>query len=110
VRIGWLLLALVGISQITMPLTQHLWTWDRYLRGGQDFETGAFLILVSFCLMVVIMRACKSSVEHLLSCLRGPVMRPAPGSRATFLALASPRLQQAVRYPAGTAYSLPLQI
>jgi hypothetical protein len=110
VRIGWLLIALVTLSQITMPLTQHLWTWDRFLHGGQDFETGTFLILISFCLIVVMMRACKSVVERLLACWRRLVARPVLRSPAALLALASPCSQHAVECPSEIAYSLPLQI
>ena len=110
VRIGWLLLALVGLSQITMPFTQHLWTWDRFLHGGQDFETGVFLILISLCLIVVMTRACRSGIERLLACLHrlvaGPLFRPT----AIVLALTSPCSQHAVGSPFEAAKSLPLRI
>jgi hypothetical protein len=109
-RIGWLLLALVAISQISLPLTQHLWAWDRFLHGGQDFETGAFLILVSLCLVIVMMRACKSAIEHLLASLRMLSVRPAPAAPAIFLIVASPCAQQGGEHPYGAIYCLPMQI
>jgi len=36
-----LLLTVAAIELVTMPLTQHLWTWDHFLQGGQDFRTRA---------------------------------------------------------------------
>jgi len=39
---------------MTMPITQGLWSWDKFLHGGQDFELG-LLIIVS-CLGLVLLR------------------------------------------------------
>jgi hypothetical protein len=50
-----LLLLLAAIEVVTMPLTQHLWTWDRFLHGGQDFELG--MLMVVTCLCFVLLRA-----------------------------------------------------
>lgn len=60
-----------------MPITQGLWTWDGYLRGGQDFEVGAFLILSSFCLVLVVARSCESMLECRLTdlCVIGIIPR-----------------------------------
>ena len=69
-RAAFLLLALIAISLTTMPITQGLWAWDGYLHGGQDFEIGAFLILSSFCLVLVVARSCKSVLECRLTDLR----------------------------------------
>src|SRR5947208_506603 len=31
------LLMLIAVSLLTSPFTQGVWTWDRFLHGGQDF-------------------------------------------------------------------------
>jgi hypothetical protein len=109
-QIGWLLLALIAISQISLPLTQHLWTWDRFLHGGQDFETGAFLILVSLCLVIVMVRASKSAILRMFVSLRMHSVRPASAMPATFLIVAFPCAQHAAEQPSGAVYCLPMQI
>lgn len=48
-----MLLLLVAVELITMPLTQHFWTWDGFLHGGPDFETGLFMIVVCMCLVLL---------------------------------------------------------
>jgi len=48
------LLILTFVSVVTSPLTQEVWTWDRFLRGGQDFESGVLLVLVSLCLVLLL--------------------------------------------------------
>ena len=32
-----------------MPLTEHLWTWDKFLRGGPDLEFGLLGITSILC-------------------------------------------------------------
>ncbi len=53
-----------------MPLTQHLWTWDHFLRGGQDFESSLLIIVVSLCLVLVLAHHCQSGVDWLLALQR----------------------------------------
>jgi hypothetical protein len=56
--IGRVLLFLSAMSLGTMPLTQHLWTWDRFLHGGQDFELGELAVLIFLSLVLVL--SCQS--------------------------------------------------
>lgn len=70
-RPAWLLLGLVCICLVSSPVTQHLWAWDGFLRGGQDFETGTLLILISCCLLVVLLQTCKAALKRILAALRG---------------------------------------
>lgn len=65
-RIRLLLLALTAISLVSMPFTQYLWTWDRYLHGGQDFETGVLLILMALSLVLVLTRFGRQNLAGLL--------------------------------------------
>lgn len=60
-RLGRLLLALAAVVLVAMPWTQHMWTWDRFLHGGQDFETGVLLIVTSMCLVLVLAHACRQA-------------------------------------------------
>jgi hypothetical protein len=52
-RLSRLLLLLVAVELVTMPLTQHLWTWDGFLHGGEDFELGLFMAVVCICLVLL---------------------------------------------------------
>lgn len=52
-RLSRLLLLLIAVELVTMPLTQHLWTWDGFLHGGQDFELGLFMTVVCICLVLL---------------------------------------------------------
>jgi hypothetical protein len=64
------LLILIALSLVTMPITEHLWAWDRFLHGGQDFELGALLVLSFLCLVLVLSRQCQKRVESSLSTWR----------------------------------------
>lgn len=66
VWIGRALLILSAVTLITMPLTQHLWTWDHFLHGGQDFELTTLMILDVLCLVLVISLRCKRCIELLV--------------------------------------------
>jgi hypothetical protein len=109
-RVIWFLLGLVTVSLVSMPVTQHLWTWDGFLHGGQDFETGAFLILISFCLVVVLARSCKSSFERMLTAWRALALLRAqePGSASFALEFQFRRAE--LNNPLGAFYNPPLQI
>src|SRR6516162_8709462 len=62
-----LLLILAAVVMIALPFTQQVWTWDRFLHGGQDFETTVLLILTSLCLVLVMARGCRQVIKLLLT-------------------------------------------
>jgi hypothetical protein len=64
---GRLLLVLASVVLIALPFTQQIWTWDRFLHGGQDFETTVLLILTSLCLVLVMARGCRQVIKLLLT-------------------------------------------
>ena len=66
-RAGRLLLFLASIVLIALPFTQHLWTWDRFLHGGHDFETNVLLIVVTLCLVLVMVQSCRQGIRTLIS-------------------------------------------
>ncbi|MGA8531287.1 MAG: hypothetical protein WB622_16335 [Acidobacteriaceae bacterium] len=108
-----LLLGLAFIELITMPITQHFWTWDHFLQGGQDFELGLFIIVTCLCLVLLRAQHCRQKIRHLLafcrffslpfrrSVLRPPIAPPC-------ITAAAPR-DLFLRRPAG-AFLGPLQI
>jgi hypothetical protein len=61
------LLSLTAISLISMPVTQHLWTWDHFLHGGRDFELNTLMILSLLGLVLVLAKSLKHSIDSLLS-------------------------------------------
>lgn len=78
---GRTLLMLATISVITTPLTQHIWTWDHFLRGGQDFETGMLTIVMILCLAVLLSQLCKRHIELLFTLRRGLAFTLNPGEQ-----------------------------
>lgn len=68
--IGRFLVLLAAISMLTMPLTQDIWTWDRFLRGGQDFEAWTFTIVIILCLAVLLSQLCKRRLDLLFAVCR----------------------------------------
>lgn len=55
------LLLLTAILLITTPLTQSIWTWDHFLQGGQDFESGALASLATLLLVFLLAQHLKQS-------------------------------------------------
>jgi hypothetical protein len=53
-----------------MPLTEHLWTWDKFLRGGPDFEFGLLGIASILCLVLVLSQHYKQVINLLLTMRR----------------------------------------
>ena len=68
--IGRLLLVLAAIVVLTMPLTQNVWTWDHFLRGGQDFEAWTFTVVLILCLAVLLSQLCKRRLDLLFAACR----------------------------------------
>jgi len=53
-----------------MPVTENLWTWDRFLQGGRDFEVGTITVLSILCLALVLSKNLKQCFDLLLSARR----------------------------------------
>jgi hypothetical protein len=66
-RFSRMLLLLAGIEIVTMPLTQHLWTWDQFLHGGQDFELTLLMIVSCLCFVLLAAQRCRLNLRSLLS-------------------------------------------
>jgi hypothetical protein len=83
------LLILTAASLLISPITQEIWTWDRFLHGGQDFESGILLVLLSLCLVLLLAQHFKRVADLALADWslkararnRPAVSRPAPISQ-----------------------------
>ena len=64
---GRYLLILSALSILTMPITEHFWSWDRFLETGRDFELGTLLVLMLLCLVLVLSKQRKQCDESLRS-------------------------------------------
>jgi hypothetical protein len=60
-----LLLLFVAVEAVTMPITQGIWSWDKFLHGGQDFELGLLMILTCLCLVLLRVQESRSRVGWL---------------------------------------------
>ena len=109
--IGRILLALTVVLLVTTPLTQHVWSWDHFLRGGQDYESSALLLLSFLSLVLVLGQQCKQCVSTFFAVRR---WRVAVGEQPRLAGSAELALSF---WPSGNeaspglaTYSLPLQI
>jgi len=54
VLMGQILIFLTALLVAVMPVTEYLWTFDKFLRGGQDCEFGLLALAAIFCLVLVL--------------------------------------------------------
>lgn len=64
---GRLLLSLICALLIAMPWTEYFWRFDRFLRGGQDFELGLLALITFFCLVLVLAQRFRQEINTLLA-------------------------------------------
>jgi len=67
VDLSRLLLCFAFVELLTMPITQHFWTWDGFLQGGQDFELGLFVIVTCLCLVLLRAQHSRQTIRCLLA-------------------------------------------
>lgn len=95
-----------------MPVTEHLWTWDRFFETGRDFELGTLMVLTFFCLVLVLSKQRKRCLESLLSMCRIPAFQFS-GGVAALISLGAEALvfdSQSVAGPGMGLRYFPLQI
>jgi hypothetical protein len=105
-NMGRLLLLLAALVLIALPFTQQIWSWDRFLHGGHDFETSVLLILTTLCLVLVLVRRGDQCVNLLFRslaalCSSPPLSSALPASNSGIADTVGPRR---------AAYSKPRQI
>jgi hypothetical protein len=67
---GRLLILSTAVLILVMPLTEYFWQFDRFLRGGQDFELGLLSLLTIFSLVLVLLQQSRQNVALLLTVRR----------------------------------------
>ncbi len=93
-----LLLILSVLSLLTMPITEHLWTWDRFLQTGRDFELGLLLVLTLLCLVLVLSKQHKHIVESMLAMCRRLALRDAsPAAQMCTVGVLTPHAELLTR-------------
>ena len=110
--IGRLLVGLTTLLLAVMPLTEHLWTWDKFLRGGRDVEFGLLGIASILCLVLVLSQHYKQVINLLLTLRRliGFALYLDDGSICATPEITSSFPQGRTEAPALGTYNLPLQI
>jgi hypothetical protein len=98
----------MAVSLATMPVTQHLWTWDHFLHGGRDFELGILMVLSLLSLALVLAKASKQCIQAFF-CPCCSVANTVT-HKARLLAACSPFRVYSASCPASGFFSLPLQI
>lgn len=94
-----------------MPVTQGIWSWDKFLHGGQDFELG-LLIIVS-CLGLVLLRVQQNrNRAGWLAVIRALLMSPRTRAASSLISCSrSPEHRTQIPSTFRTdAFSVPLLI
>jgi len=60
-------LLLTAILVLVMPWTEYFWHFDKFLRGGQDFELGLLSVATFICLILVMLQHGKRGVTLILA-------------------------------------------
>jgi hypothetical protein len=98
---------------LVMPLTEYYWTFDKFLRGGQDMEFGMLSLAAVLCLILVLSLQRKRRVISFLAARQwlwsasGRRHRQVPASSQAAIVISSGSLPAC---PALAGYALPLQI
>ena len=61
---------LTALMIFVMPWTEYFWSFDKFLRGGQDFELGLLSLAALLCLVVVLLQHGRQNVAFLLAIRR----------------------------------------
>jgi hypothetical protein len=67
---GRVLVMLIALIIFVMPWTEYFWSFDKFLRGGQDFELGLLSLAALLCLVVVLLQHGRQNVAFLLAIRR----------------------------------------
>ena len=67
---GRLLILAAAVLIAVMPVTEYFWHFDRFLRGGQDFELGLLALITILSMVLVLLRQRRQDVALLLTIQR----------------------------------------
>ena len=62
---GRLLILSAAVLIAVMPVTNYFWQFDRFLRGGQDFELGLLSLITILSMVLVLLRQRRQDVALL---------------------------------------------
>ena len=98
---------------VLMPLTEYYWTFDKFLRGGQDLEFGLLSLAAVFCLVLVLCQQRRMGLILILAVrrwLRFAFKRAdRPARKRSWVILAALHATP-LPHPTFSGYSLPIQI
>jgi hypothetical protein len=60
-------LLFTAILVLIMPWTEYFWHFDKFLRGGQDFELGLLSVATLVCLILLMVHRGKRGVTLILA-------------------------------------------
>ena len=66
---GRLLLLFTGLLLAVMPWTEYYWHFDRFLRGGEDFEF-AILFVVTILSLAIVLSRCRRQTMAVIHAVR----------------------------------------
>jgi hypothetical protein len=114
VLMGRLVALLIAFLLAVMPLTEYLWTWDHFLRGGQDLEFGLLGIAAILGIACILsLHTAKSmtllvTAQRVISLILQRVLGLFACSTSELLTWAYP--SRKIPDPGLDQYNLPLQI
>ena len=110
---GRVLLLLMALLLAVMPWTEHLWHFDNFLHGGEDFEFGLLATIMVFCLVLVLLQRSKQGVVFWFALWRWlSVLFQHPDPASPKLSFKSVMASDTVPLPdpISSVYDLPLRI
>jgi di/tricarboxylate transporter len=111
VLLGRVLILLTALLVAVMPVTEYLWTFDKFLRGGQDCEFGLLALAAILCMVLVLSHQRRAVLTLVLSLRRvlSFLFQPADPARRAF-GLIAPLQYNLPRCASLLNINLPLQI
>ena len=104
-----ILLLLVAVETLTMPFTQGIWSWDRFLHGGQDFELGLLIIVTCLCFLLLRVQQSERCFMLIFFMQALPLKARRRAATSFSFTLNDPRPQVPIGLPLSSA-ALPLRI
>jgi hypothetical protein len=98
---------------VVMPLTEYYWTFDKFLRGGQDLEFGLLALAAVFCLVLVLSQQRRLGVILILAVrrwLRFAFHRAGQAARESSRVILAALHATPWPHPTPAGYILPIQI
>lgn len=112
ILLGQILILLTTLLVAVMPVTEYLWTFDKFLRGGQDCEFGLLALAAILCLVLVLSHQRRVVLTLILSLRRvlSSLFQPADPAARFRPGLVAPVQFNLPRCISLHSINLPLQI